>query len=54
MGVTVTSAARIFKGQKKGHSGEEEILTWETFPNVAMVKVSTLKFSFKEYNAVKL
>lgn len=32
MGVQTHTAARIYKGQKKGQTGEEEILAWEKFP----------------------
>merc|ERR1712008_258516 len=32
MGVATHTAARIYKGQKNGQSGEEEILEWEKFP----------------------
>ncbi|KAB7500555.1 Alkaline phosphatase 4, partial [Armadillidium nasatum] len=38
MGITVNTAGRIFKGQKKGVSGEEECLVWENFPNSAFSK----------------
>ncbi|RXG52348.1 Alkaline phosphatase, tissue-nonspecific isozyme [Armadillidium vulgare] len=38
MGVTVSTAGRIFKGQKKGFSGTEEYLAWEKFPNHALIK----------------
>ena len=42
MGITATTAGRIYKGQKKGNSGEEEILAWEKFPNLALIKVRML------------
>lgn len=32
MGVQTHTAARIYKGQKGGKSGEESILEWEKFP----------------------
>ncbi|XP_063596573.1 alkaline phosphatase-like [Penaeus indicus] len=38
MGITANTAARIFKGQKKGMNGEEGYLTWERFPNAALLK----------------
>ncbi|KAK7023361.1 hypothetical protein SK128_005257 [Halocaridina rubra] len=38
MGITVSTAGRILKGQKKGNSGEEEFLVWERFPNVGLMK----------------
>jgi alkaline phosphatase len=34
----VHTAARILDGQQKGNTGEENILSFETFPNVALVK----------------
>lgn len=39
MGITANTAARIFKGQKKGMNGEEGYMTWERFPNAALLKV---------------
>lgn len=39
MGITATTAGRIFKGQKKGVSGEEQNLVWEKFFNAAFIKV---------------
>ena len=38
MGVTTVTAARIFDGQSKGMLGEENVLPFETFPNVALIK----------------
>lgn len=38
MGVTTVTAARIFDGQSKGMLGEENILPFETFPNLALIK----------------
>lgn len=38
MGVATVTAARIFDGQSNGLSGEEHVLPFETFPNVALVK----------------
>ena len=38
MGVTTVTAARIFDGQSKGMRGEENTLSFERFPNVALVK----------------
>jgi alkaline phosphatase len=34
----VHTSARIFDGQQKGMTGEENVLSFETFPNVALVK----------------
>jgi alkaline phosphatase len=38
MGVTTVTAARIFKGQLKKRSGEEGYLTFDRFPNLALLK----------------
>ncbi|PCI48437.1 MAG: alkaline phosphatase [Alphaproteobacteria bacterium] len=38
MGVSTVTAARIFDGQNRGLTGEENILSWENFPNVALSK----------------
>ncbi|NXY50958.1 PPBI1 phosphatase, partial [Ceuthmochares aereus] len=38
MGLSTMSAARIYKGQLAGGSGEESVLTMETFPHVALTK----------------
>uniref|UniRef100_A0A8C9NMM1 alkaline phosphatase n=1 Tax=Serinus canaria TaxID=9135 RepID=A0A8C9NMM1_SERCA len=40
MGLSTMSAARIYKGQLAGDSGEESILAMETFPHMALAKVS--------------
>lgn len=40
MGLPTMSAARIYKGQLAGGSGEESVLAMETFPHVALAKVS--------------
>ncbi len=39
MGISTVTATRIFDGQSKGMQGEENVLSFEKFPNVAMVKV---------------
>ena len=39
MGITASTAARIYKGQQKGMNGEEGYLAWERFPNMALLKV---------------
>ncbi|MFT4179249.1 MAG: alkaline phosphatase [Thermomonas sp.] len=36
MSLTTVAAARIFEGQRKGGSGEENRLSWETFPATAL------------------
>ncbi len=38
MGVSTVTAARILAGQLAGKLGEEHVLPFETFPNVALVK----------------
>jgi alkaline phosphatase len=38
MGISTVTAARILSGQLQGKPGEESSLTFETFPNVALVK----------------
>ncbi len=38
MGVATVTAARILDGQRKGMSGEENVLFFENFPNVALSK----------------
>ncbi|NXF04788.1 PPBN protein, partial [Smithornis capensis] len=40
MGLSTISAARIYKGQLAGGSGEESLLAMETFPHMALAKVS--------------
>ncbi|QFT76576.1 alkaline phosphatase [Erythrobacter sp. THAF29] len=38
MGISTVTAARIYEGQKRGESGEENVLSFEKFENVALVK----------------
>ena len=38
MGITTITAARIYDGQLKGQNGEENVLSWETFPWTALAK----------------
>ncbi len=38
MGVSTVTAARIYAGQQAGEPGEEHALSFERFPNVALVK----------------
>ncbi|NWU99007.1 PPBI1 phosphatase, partial [Upupa epops] len=42
MGLSTMSAARIYKGQLAGGSGEETVLAMETFPHVALSKTYTI------------
>jgi alkaline phosphatase len=39
MGVSTVTAARIYQGQKQGKPGEENWLSFEKFPHVALSKV---------------
>lgn len=41
MGLSTLTAARILDGQRKGMSGEENTLSFERFPNVALIKTYT-------------
>lgn len=38
MGVSTITAARIYEGQKRGQTGEENLLSFERFPQTALVK----------------
>ena len=38
MSLTTVAAARILEGQRKGGSGEENLLAWETFPATALAR----------------
>ncbi len=40
MGLSTVTAARILRGQQLGRPGEETQLTFETFPNLGLAKVS--------------
>ncbi|XP_075617943.1 intestinal-type alkaline phosphatase [Balearica regulorum gibbericeps] len=42
MGLSTMSAARIYKGQLAGGSGEESVLAMEMFPHVALAKTYTI------------
>ncbi len=42
MGVSTVTAARIFAGQLTGAAGEEHSLSFESFPNLALVKTYTI------------
>lgn len=41
MGGTTVTAARILRGQLNNKPGEETVLAFEEFPNVALSKVNT-------------
>jgi alkaline phosphatase len=38
MGISTITAARIYEAQKRGETGEENVLSFERFPNLALVK----------------
>lgn len=38
MGVSTVTAARIYEGQKRGETGEENLLSFEKFPQTALIK----------------
>ncbi len=42
MGISTITAARIFDGQSKGMSGEDNQLSFEAFPNLSLVKTYNL------------
>ena len=44
MDPTTVAAARIFDGQSRGEEGEENLLSFETFPNLAMSKTYTTDY----------
>ena len=41
MGVSTVTASRILEGQRRGESGEENLLSFEKFPYAALVKTYT-------------
>ena len=38
MGISTVTAARIYDGQKRGQTGEENLLSFEKFPQTALIK----------------
>ena len=56
MSLSTVTAARIYKGQKAGNTGEEEQLTFDRFPYMALSRVcvytyySLIYFQFKNLN----
>ena len=42
MGLSTVMASRVYKGQQEGRPGEEEVLSFEAFPNVALSKVTLI------------
>ncbi|TNN29824.1 Intestinal-type alkaline phosphatase [Liparis tanakae] len=45
MGIPTVTATRILKGQLAGQSGEETSLVMDTFPHLALSKVSLLSLT---------
>lgn len=45
MSITTLTAARIYKGQMEGKTGENEKLSFEKFPNIGLSKVSVTPLS---------
>ena len=50
MGVSTVTAARILKGQLENKTGEESVLSFETFPYVGLSKVIDIKCSLYTCN----
>ncbi len=48
MDPTTVAAARIFDGQTRGEAGEENLLSFETFPHVAFSKTYTTDFQIAD------
>ncbi|KAM3875275.1 alkaline phosphatase, tissue-nonspecific isozyme [Diretmus argenteus] len=44
MGITTYTAARILKGQLQGQTGEETVMTMDTFPHVGLAKTYSVDF----------
>lgn len=44
MGMSTLTAARILSGQRQGNTGEETELAWDTFPAIALARVSLYFF----------
>ncbi|XP_039986972.1 alkaline phosphatase, tissue-nonspecific isozyme [Xiphias gladius] len=48
MGITTYTAARILKGQLQNQTGEETVMTMDTFPNVGLVKTYSVDFQIPD------
>ncbi|XP_058490383.1 alkaline phosphatase, tissue-nonspecific isozyme [Solea solea] len=48
MGITTFTAARILKGQLQNQTGEETVMTMDTFPNVGLVKTYSVDFQIPD------
>ncbi|XP_030008213.1 alkaline phosphatase, tissue-nonspecific isozyme [Sphaeramia orbicularis] len=48
MGITTYTAARILKGQLQNQSGEDTVMTMDTFPNVGLLKTYSVDFQIAD------
>ncbi|XP_028275242.1 alkaline phosphatase, tissue-nonspecific isozyme [Parambassis ranga] len=48
MGITTYTAARILKGQLLNQTGEETVMTMDTFPNVGLAKTYSVDFQIPD------
>jgi alkaline phosphatase len=48
MGVSTITAARVFDGQRKGQPGEENLLSFERFPHLALAKTYSVNAQVAE------
>ncbi|KAK5868231.1 hypothetical protein PBY51_009263 [Eleginops maclovinus] len=48
MGITTYTAARILKGQLQNQTGEETVMTMDTFPNVGLAKTYSVDFQIAD------
>uniref|UniRef100_A0AAQ4NSZ5 Alkaline phosphatase n=1 Tax=Gasterosteus aculeatus aculeatus TaxID=481459 RepID=A0AAQ4NSZ5_GASAC len=48
MGITTITAARILKGQLENKTGEETVMTMDTFPNVGLAKTYSVDFQIAD------
>ncbi|XP_026189126.1 alkaline phosphatase, tissue-nonspecific isozyme [Mastacembelus armatus] len=48
MGITTYTAARILKGQLQNQTGEETVMTMDTFPSVGLVKTYSVDFQIPD------
>ncbi|XP_012551340.1 alkaline phosphatase [Bombyx mori] len=51
MSLTTATAARILRGQRRGQSGEDTDLVWDTFPSVALAKTYNIDAQTGESSA---
>ncbi|XP_042342828.1 alkaline phosphatase, tissue-nonspecific isozyme [Plectropomus leopardus] len=48
MGITTITASRILKGQLQNQTGEETVMTMDTFPNVGLAKTYSVDFQIAD------